>query len=83
MQVDQDEGIQKSQAEQQNQAEEETENAGTETKVCIQYWYRNVMLLPLDLAQYSQSYLSSWLQYMRLYLEEYSPIVMVKLGIVP
>ncbi|XP_074011339.1 heat shock 70 kDa protein 4L isoform X3 [Numenius arquata] len=33
MQVDQDEGIQKSQAEQQNQADEETENAGTETKV--------------------------------------------------
>ncbi|XP_074011337.1 heat shock 70 kDa protein 4L isoform X1 [Numenius arquata] len=32
MQVDQDEGIQKSQAEQQNQADEETENAGTETK---------------------------------------------------
>lgn len=38
MQVDQDEGIQKSQAEQQNQADEETENAGTETKVRIQYW---------------------------------------------
>ncbi|NXK47989.1 HS74L protein, partial [Chauna torquata] len=33
MQVDQDEGIQKSQAEQQSQADEETENAGTETKV--------------------------------------------------
>ncbi|NXY81515.1 HS74L protein, partial [Alcedo cyanopectus] len=32
MQVDQDEGIQKNQAEQQNQADEETENAGTETK---------------------------------------------------
>ncbi|NXI55904.1 HS74L protein, partial [Chloroceryle aenea] len=32
MQVDQEEGIQKSQAEQQNQADEETENAGTETK---------------------------------------------------
>ncbi|NXT96482.1 HS74L protein, partial [Anhinga rufa] len=32
MQVDQDEGIQKSQAEQQNQADEEAENAGTETK---------------------------------------------------
>lgn len=37
MQVDQEEGVQKSQAEQQNQADEETENAGTETKVCIQY----------------------------------------------
>nr|XP_013223642.1 heat shock 70 kDa protein 4L isoform X3 [Columba livia] len=35
MQVDQDEGIQKSQAEQQNQAEEETENAGTETKAAF------------------------------------------------
>ncbi|XP_027312573.2 heat shock 70 kDa protein 4L [Anas platyrhynchos] len=33
MQVDQDEGIQKSQAEQQSQADEETENAGNETKV--------------------------------------------------
>lgn len=33
MQVDQDEGIQKSQAEQQNQADEETENAGNETKI--------------------------------------------------
>uniref|UniRef100_A0A8C4P9E9 Heat shock 70 kDa protein 4L n=1 Tax=Dromaius novaehollandiae TaxID=8790 RepID=A0A8C4P9E9_DRONO len=32
MQVDQDEGIQRSQAEQQSQADEETENAGTETK---------------------------------------------------
>ncbi|KFO80071.1 heat shock 70 kDa protein 4L isoform X2 [Cuculus canorus] len=32
MQVDQDEGIQKSQAEQQNQADEETENSGTEAK---------------------------------------------------
>ncbi|CAN8209606.1 unnamed protein product [Coccothraustes coccothraustes] len=32
MQVDQEEGVQKSQAEQQNQADEETENAGTETK---------------------------------------------------
>ncbi|XP_054059674.1 heat shock 70 kDa protein 4L isoform X6 [Rissa tridactyla] len=32
MQVDQDEGVQKNQAEQQNQADEETENAGTETK---------------------------------------------------
>ncbi|NXP06386.1 HS74L protein, partial [Thinocorus orbignyianus] len=32
MQVDQDDGTQKSQAEQQNQADEETENAGTETK---------------------------------------------------
>ncbi|XP_021249900.1 heat shock 70 kDa protein 4L [Numida meleagris] len=32
MQVDQDEGVQKSQAEQQNQADEETENAGIETK---------------------------------------------------
>ncbi|NXA51894.1 HS74L protein, partial [Nothocercus julius] len=32
MQIDQDEGIQKSQAEQQSQADEETENAGTETK---------------------------------------------------
>lgn len=37
MQVDQDEGIQKSQAEQQNQGDEETENAGSEAKVCIQY----------------------------------------------
>ncbi|NXR10940.1 HS74L protein, partial [Semnornis frantzii] len=32
MQVDQEEGVQKSQAEQQNQADEDTENAGTETK---------------------------------------------------
>ncbi|NXT73508.1 HS74L protein, partial [Zapornia atra] len=32
MQVDQDDGTQKSQAEQQNQADEETENAGNETK---------------------------------------------------
>ncbi|KAM6362352.1 heat shock 70 kDa protein 4L isoform 4-T4 [Alca torda] len=32
MQVDQDEGVQKNQPEQQNQADEETENAGTETK---------------------------------------------------
>uniref|UniRef100_A0A8B9RW37 Heat shock protein family A (Hsp70) member 4 like n=1 Tax=Accipiter nisus TaxID=211598 RepID=A0A8B9RW37_9AVES len=32
MQVDQDEGIQKSQAEQQNQGDEETENAGSEAK---------------------------------------------------
>ncbi|NXN09604.1 HS74L protein, partial [Indicator maculatus] len=32
MQVDQDEGVQKTQAEQQNQADEETENAGTEIK---------------------------------------------------
>ncbi|NXR02535.1 HS74L protein, partial [Sagittarius serpentarius] len=32
MQVDQDEGIQKNQADQQNQGDEETENAGTETK---------------------------------------------------
>uniref|UniRef100_A0A803W7V3 Heat shock 70 kDa protein 4L n=1 Tax=Ficedula albicollis TaxID=59894 RepID=A0A803W7V3_FICAL len=32
MQVDQEEGVQKSQAEQQNQADEETENPGTETK---------------------------------------------------
>ncbi|NXI80889.1 HS74L protein, partial [Rhipidura dahli] len=32
MQVDQEEGAQKSQADQQNQADEETENAGTETK---------------------------------------------------
>lgn len=39
MQVDQEEGVQKSQAEQQNQADEETENPGTETKVCVQYWY--------------------------------------------
>lgn len=39
MQVDQEEGVQKSQAEQQNQADEETENPGTETKVCIQYWH--------------------------------------------
>lgn len=38
MQVDQDEGAQKSQAEQQSQADEETENAGIETKVCIQHW---------------------------------------------
>lgn len=38
MQVDQEEGVQKSQAEQQNQADEETENAGTETKVCNQFW---------------------------------------------
>lgn len=38
MQVDQDEGIQKSQAEQQSQADEETENPGNETKVCIQCW---------------------------------------------
>uniref|UniRef100_A0A8C5TM88 Heat shock 70 kDa protein 4L n=1 Tax=Malurus cyaneus samueli TaxID=2593467 RepID=A0A8C5TM88_9PASS len=30
--VDQEEGVQKNQAEQQNQADEETENAGTETK---------------------------------------------------
>lgn len=36
MQVDQEEGVQKNQAE-QNQADEETENAGAETKVCIQY----------------------------------------------
>uniref|UniRef100_A0A8C3Q3E7 Heat shock 70 kDa protein 4L n=1 Tax=Chrysolophus pictus TaxID=9089 RepID=A0A8C3Q3E7_CHRPC len=36
MQVDQDDGAQKSQAEQQSQADEETENAGIETKVCIQ-----------------------------------------------
>ncbi|OXB54465.1 hypothetical protein ASZ78_016504 [Callipepla squamata] len=32
MQVDQDEGVQKSQAEQQSQADEETENAGIESK---------------------------------------------------
>lgn len=37
MQVDQEEGVQKSQAEQQNQADEETENAAAEAKVCIQY----------------------------------------------
>lgn len=73
MQVDQDEGIQKSQAEQHNQADEETENAGTETKVCIQYWWGNVMLLPLDFfcSVFSKS-LIFLVANMGLYLEEYS-----------
>lgn len=38
MQVDQDEGFQKSQAEQQSQADEEAENTGIETKVCTHCW---------------------------------------------
>lgn len=35
MQIDQEEGNQKNQADQQSQADEETEQVGAETKVCI------------------------------------------------